>query len=922
MIDQSLEASQEILSFDERVDILAKELELAVKWQRPCVLFVVYSSEYVRADVEAALENSLIDLGQKSVHLRIKNRETDDIVPFLKKFKDPARAVFLIDGLRWGNGEETTVYSTLNLQKEFFVERQIRAVFWLTQNEIVNLAHCAPDFWAYRHLVIEFVDSPKAEQVMQQALESAWQGTGEYADQDQYEDTDAKISLRESLLTDLPEGEEASSTRANLLLTLGVLNWRKGDFEKADEQLRHALKIADKIQDNWFEAECYNAIALVKTSTERIDEAIDAYKKAIRLAPDQIFAWNNLGNLCAKINRNDEAMIAFRKAVECNPKDPIAWSGLATLHFKIGYVDDAIAAYRKAIQFMPTFAQPWNGLGDVYASIGRTDEALTAYQKAIELNKQYVTPWIQLGVLYTKQERYKEALRAYQRALALDAKNSLLWNELGTIYVKTEDFDEAVDAFSKAIELDRGYGWAYSNLAFAYMQQGKFKKTVSLLLRSIDLLKDDKDKAVSWDRLANVYRYLNDYDNAIAAYQMADKLVPGTSLSSSFDLTDIEDELPSSDETPVGDPAEDLSPLTADLPQQGVAPASPQSTAGDSSAEEENKHAAKIADRKILEAPAWIFNPAGIQETLEPAEKASESQTIGTESQETKGAAMTNSATLETPQIQSAGAAPGPTGNPGTVPDKTVSKDALQWNEKGNAFFNQGAFEDAIHAYNMASQLDPSFGMPYSNLALTYLTLGQYPEAILLYQKSIGLLNSEKDIALSWNGLGNAYRRINDYAAAVAAYHKAAEIDPETAGMRDGTDDFLTGQNPRDARAWDDLGELFLKMGSFDEAVDAFHKAIEMEPETGKSYGNLAHTLVLQNKYKEAVPLYQKNIDLLEDDKAKATAWNHLGNVYRKLNDYDNAIRAYQKAVVLSDEGVDLLTRARFSLLSNLTVNQ
>ena len=274
MTNQTSQATQETLSFDERIDILAKELELAVKWQRPCVLFAVYSSEFVRADVEASLENNLIDLGQKTVRLKIKNRGTNDIIPFLKEFKEPAKAVFLIDGLRWGNKQDTSVYSTLNLQKEFFVERQIRAVFWLTQNEIVNLAHCAPEFWAHRHLVIEFVDSPKAEQVLQQALESAWQGTGEY--EDQYEDTDAKISLRESLLTELPEAEEASSTRANLLLTMGVLNWRKGDFEKADEQLQNALKIAAKIEDNWFEAECYNAIALVKTSTERIDEAIDA----------------------------------------------------------------------------------------------------------------------------------------------------------------------------------------------------------------------------------------------------------------------------------------------------------------------------------------------------------------------------------------------------------------------------------------------------------------------------------------------------------------------------------------------------------------------------------------------------------------------------------------------------------------------
>ena len=912
MTNPTLETTQETISFDERIEILAKELELAVKWQRPCVLFVVYSSEFVRADVEAALENSLIDLGQKTVHLKIKNRETNDIIPFLKEFTEPAKAVFLIDGLRWGNEEDANVYSTLNLQKEFFVERQIRAVFWLTQNEIVNLAHSAPDFWAYRHLVIEFVDSPKAEQVLQQALESAWQGTGEY--EDQYEDTDAKISLRQSLLTELPEGEEASSTRANLLLTMGVLNWRKGDFEKADEQLRDALKIAAKIEDNWFEAECYNAIALVKTSTDRIDEAIDAYKEAIHLAPDQIFAWNNLGNLCAKINRNDEAMIAFRKAVECNPKDPIAWNGLALLHFKIGYVDDAIEAYRKAIQYLPTFAQPWNGLGDVYASIGRTDEAMKAYHQAIELNKQYITPWIQLGVLFTKQERYRDALKAYQRALALDHKNSALWNEMGMIFIKSEAFKEAVEAFSKAIELDRGYGWAYSNLAFAYMQLGKYKKTVSLLLRSIELLKEDKDKAVSWNRLASVYRYLNDYDNAISAYQMADSLVPAGATPEIEDLTGLQEQTAVHDESATESPVDTAS-------QETVVGVDHSAVEDETTGLEPEPDEIKT-DQIILEAPAWIFNREENQKAINPDEKVLKVDLIGKDPQEMKGAEMTEPTSSDASQVQSEAAGQDQAGNREEVENKTKRLEALQWNEKGNIFFNQGAFDEAIQAYNKASQLDPSFGMPYSNLALTYLTQGQTAEAILLYQRSIELLSSDQDRAVSWNGLGNAYRCINDYANAVAAYQKAAELDPETAGIRDGTDDFQSAASPRNAEDWDDLGELFLKMGSFDEAVNAFQKAIELEPEAGRSYGNLAYAFVSLAKYKEAVPLYQKSIDMLEDNKDKATAWNRLGNVYRKLNDYDNAIKAYQKAVVLADEGVDLLTRTRFSLLSNLTVNQ
>ncbi len=908
MTNPTLQASQETSSsMDERIEILARELELAVKWQRPCILLVVYSSEYVRSDVEAALENYLIDLGQKALRLQLKHQPAESVLSFLREFTDPANTVFLVNGLHWGQDGQTGVYSTLNLQREFFVETQIRAVFWLTQNEIVNLARFAPDFWACRHRVVEFIESPKADRLLQQALESAWQGTGEYAEQ--YEDTDAKISLRESLLTELPEGEEASSQRANLLLTLGVLNWRKGDFEKAGEQLQEALKIASKMEDTWFEAECYNALALIKSSTESTDEAIDAYKRAIHLAPDQIFAWNNLGSLCAKIGRNDEAMIAFRKAVECNPRDPIAWNGLANLHFGLGYLDDAIAAYRKAIEYMPSFAQPWNGLGDVYASMGRSDEAMKAYHKSIELNKQYITPWIRLGILFTKQERYREAARAYQRALALDPRNSRIWNDLGTVYLKSEALEDATEAFSKAIDLDRAYGWAYSNLAYTYTLQGKYKETVSLLLRSIELLQTDQDKAVSWNRLASVYRLLNDYDNAIAAYQMADQLDLAKAASRRADAQILEETVLLSAQPevtmeapvpqPVAQPAapEEVDELAETRPHPAVTPQAPAA-----------EPAPQAPPQNILDAPAWLFTPQvepgsaepDLPETPEPAPASAEAAPSLPDPVEAQPAEVTPSAAAQ----------PQPT-----------AADALKWNEEGNACFSRGALDDAISAYNKAIQLDPAFGIPYSNLALTYMSQGHFAEAVLLYQKSIDLLKSDADKAVSWNGLGNAYRRMNDYENALSAYRKAAQLDPATVGIRDRADDFQAAQQPRDAQGWNDLGELYMRSGSFTDAAGAFQHAIDLDPKSGKAYANLARALVSQNKYQEAIPLYQKGIDLLEDNKEKAAAWNKLGNVYRKLNDYDNAIKSYQKAVVLADEGVDLLTRTRFSLLSNCYVN-
>ena len=123
--------------------------------------------------------------------------------------------------------------------------------------------------------------------------------------------------------------------------------------------------------------------------------------------------------------------------------------------------------------------------------------------------------------------------------IEMDTKNAHVWNELGNVYFNSSAFDDAIVAYSKAIELDRWFAWPYSNLALAYVQKRRFVEAILLYQRSIELFGSDKDKAISWNRLGNVYRRLNDYENAIAAYQRADALDPDNStlsLQSRFSL--------------------------------------------------------------------------------------------------------------------------------------------------------------------------------------------------------------------------------------------------------------------------------------------------------------------------------------------------------------------------------------------------
>jgi len=119
------------------------------------------------------------------------------------------------------------------------------------------------------------------------------------------------------------------------------------------------------------------------------------------------------------------------------------------------------------------------------------------------------------------------------------------------------------------------------------------------------------------------------------------------------------------------------------------------------------------------------------------------------------------------------------------------------WNELGNIYYNAEAYDEAIHAYHRAIELDHGCGQSYSNLASIYIHKEYYAEAILMYQKGIELLDNAKDKAVLWNRLGDAYLRVDDYDDAIAAYQTAAELDPENDALKNDLAKVKTGFHPQ-----------------------------------------------------------------------------------------------------------------------------
>jgi hypothetical protein len=146
--------------FDDRVKIVLDELSLGIRWERPSLIVVVYRSEHVKRKVQSILAKSLGESGQAVLHYSV-DKAHYDIPVELANHPNHKQTIFFVGGLRWGGGlRYSNAYRALNMHREYFVEGNIRAIFWVTKNEVKQLTRFSPDFWAFRHKVVEFFDLP------------------------------------------------------------------------------------------------------------------------------------------------------------------------------------------------------------------------------------------------------------------------------------------------------------------------------------------------------------------------------------------------------------------------------------------------------------------------------------------------------------------------------------------------------------------------------------------------------------------------------------------------------------------------------------------------------------------------------------------------------------------------------------------
>jgi tetratricopeptide (TPR) repeat protein len=121
--------------------------------------------------------------------------------------------------------------------------------------------------------------------------------------------------------------------------------------------------------DDWFE----RAIALEDSDAAA---AIDAYRRSLRLRPDCIEAWINLGRVHAEHGEGEAATECFSTALKLDPRDATAVYNLGVVAQDAGREQDAIFLYTRALELDGGLAEAHYNLATLFDQTGDSRQAI------------------------------------------------------------------------------------------------------------------------------------------------------------------------------------------------------------------------------------------------------------------------------------------------------------------------------------------------------------------------------------------------------------------------------------------------------------------------------------------------------------------------------------------------------------------
>jgi tetratricopeptide (TPR) repeat protein len=699
-------------------------------------------------------------------------------------------------------------------------------------------------------------------------------------------------------------------------------------YKEAAIQFQNALKIDKNYPDAHYE------LAQAYVHLGQFSAAYGELARTVALQPTNYKARIDLGNLLLAGGKIDDAQAQANAVMAAQPNNPDVHAMLGAIAAKRGQKDQALNELHRALELDPNRAAFHEDLALLQAGDPtKTSSVEDELKKAVALDPKSVNAKLLLAAFYAKSSRWQEAEKTSWDAVATDPKSLSARESLTRIILKQGDQPRAEQVLRQASKDLADDPQGVRILADYYAGSGqmdkakaefaslsaKYPKNISVQKGYIRVLLEVKDYATAQKVVTELMKK-NAKDPEVAGLNGIVLLNNGKASDAVNALMDATKNFPKDAFLQYWLGKAALSKGDSDLAEKSLRQAADLNPSRLDAEEELARIAAQrgdmnllsdVADKTIAAAPRF---PGGyVWRSLVEVSRNSPD----------KAEADLKTAMSVAPQSPQA------------------------YLELGKIRFTQKRFPEGVALLEQALQYDPN-SVVAVRLLVSYDLYQKQPD------KALARLNAQIDKSPKNSGLYDLLAQLQiqnknlDQAAATA--QKAIQLNPN-----DGEAVVLFAQiqvqrgqvanaigaweqwskaHPNDAGSYAILGTLEEARGDIGKAETYYKKSLQIQPEQALAANNLAYrmlengenadvALTLAQTARRAMPnspktadtlawaYYHKGTyafarDLLEDavktDPNNAAMQYHLGMVYSKLSDKNNAVVHLKKAISLAPD--------------------
>jgi tetratricopeptide (TPR) repeat protein len=219
----------------------------------------------------------------------------------------------------------------------------------------------------------------------------------------------------------------------------------------------------------------------------------------------------------------DKALEAYRKVLNVDPGQSELASRVAALLTRQDDFPQAIDILKDAVKAAPRAPEPYLQLAFIYAKyLKKTDQAVEYANRAIALDPTNIEAHQRLYEIELAAGDEKKALQSLDRAAKIHSDNPAFWTRLGKLYAllvfkpdaepKADEITRVNEIFKKAVEHAADDPAVLKEVADYYASSQQIKEAIPLYLRVLELQPDD---ANAREKLAAGFVLTNQRANAV-----------------------------------------------------------------------------------------------------------------------------------------------------------------------------------------------------------------------------------------------------------------------------------------------------------------------------------------------------------------------------------------------------------------------